>query len=112
MHMGVTTGAGCANPMLDLQGRADGAVSPDGRVMGCYVHGLFAADEFRRAFLARLGHRGAGGFGHEARVEEVLDRLAEHLEVHMDVGRCLEIAADYSARPAARSTASAVPARR
>ena len=34
----------CDRPMLNLAGYADGAVSADGRIMGCYVHGLFAAD--------------------------------------------------------------------
>ena len=40
--------------MLDLGGRPDGATSADGRVMGCYLHGIFASDDFRRAFLKRL----------------------------------------------------------
>ena len=55
IHLGRTTGPDCARPMLDLGGRADGATSPDGLVAGTYVHGLFAADAFRRAFLAALG---------------------------------------------------------
>ena len=55
MHLGRTTGPGLARPMLRLGGRGDGAVSADGRVAGCYLHGLFASDPFRRAFLARLG---------------------------------------------------------
>ncbi len=112
MHVGATTGAGRDRAMLELDGYADGAVSADGRVMGCYVHGLFAADGFRRAFLARLGHAAPGGVGHEARIEAVLDRLADHLEAHMDVWRCLDIAASYRASPAATSAASAMPARR
>ena len=58
MHLGVTTGPGLARPMLRLGGRPDGAVSADGRVAGCYLHGLFASDAFRRAFLARLGADG------------------------------------------------------
>ena len=44
MHLGATTGPGLARPMLDLGGRPDGAVSADGRVAGCYLHGLFASD--------------------------------------------------------------------
>ena len=59
MHVGRTSGPALARPMLDLDGRPDGAVSPDGRIMGCYVHGLFAADDFRHAFLARLRERDA-----------------------------------------------------
>ena len=34
MHVGDTDGPGAAVPMLDLSGQADGAVSPDGQVMG------------------------------------------------------------------------------
>ncbi|MGA8381221.1 MAG: cobyric acid synthase, partial [Stellaceae bacterium] len=38
MHLGTTTGPGLARPMLRLDGRDDGAVSPDGAVAGCYLH--------------------------------------------------------------------------
>jgi adenosylcobyric acid synthase len=84
MHLGVTSGPGVERPMLDLDGRPDGAVSADGRVMGCYLHGLFAADSFRRAFLARLGAI-AGTFAYEPMIEDVLDGLADHLERHLDL---------------------------
>jgi adenosylcobyric acid synthase len=47
MHLGVTSGPGLARPMLDLDGLSDGAISADGRVMGCYLHGLFSSDSFR-----------------------------------------------------------------
>ena len=53
----------------EVRVRARGAVSVDGRVMGCYLHGLFAADGFRRAFLTWLGARSAGTHAHEAAVE-------------------------------------------
>jgi len=112
MHVGATTGAARDRPMLDLDGYTDGAVSDDGRVMGCYVHGMFAADGFRRAFLARLGHAASGGIGYEARIESVLDGLADHLEAHMDVTRCLAIADGYRTSGRATSAASARPARR
>jgi adenosylcobyric acid synthase len=96
MRVGATTGAARDKPMLRLGGHADGAVSPDGRVMGCYVHGLFASDAFRRAFLARLGHAASGEVAYEARVDSVLDGLADHLEAHMDVERCLAIAETFA----------------
>ena len=84
MHLGATGGFGVARPMLDLGGRPDGAVSPDGRVAGCYLHGLFASDPFRQAFLARLGI-GGGAVAYEAMVDTVLDSLADHLEQHLDL---------------------------
>jgi adenosylcobyric acid synthase len=92
MHMGRTTGPGTARPMLLLDGRPDGAVSADGRVAGCHLHGLFASDPFRRAFLARLGAAGDPALDYEARLDATLDALARHLEAHVDVGRLLEIA--------------------
>ncbi len=91
IHSGQTSGPDCARPMLDLEGRAEGARSADGKVMGCYLHGLFAADAFRRAFLKTLGAKAAKA-DFEARIETTLDELADHLEAHIDVGRLLEIA--------------------
>ncbi len=92
MHIGRTTGADCARPMLDLEGRPDGAISADGRVMGTYVHGLFADDGFRHDFLNRLKVRAESGVAYEAQVEQVLDQLADHLERHADTKRILELA--------------------
>jgi len=92
MHVGRTTGAATARPMLRLGGRDDGAVSPDGRIAGCHLHGLFAGDAFRRAFLARLGGVGDAALDYERRIEATLDALADHLEASLDVPRLLEIA--------------------
>jgi len=91
MHLGTTAGPGCARPMLDLRGVLDGAVSADGRVAGCYLHGLFASDRFRRAFLARLGIEG-GAIAYDAMIDTVLDTLAEHLERHLDLAALLAAA--------------------
>ena len=78
--------------MLDLARRPDGAVSPDGRIMGCYVHGLFAADAFRHAFLARLLQREPSGLAFEHQIETTLDALADHLETHVDLDSLLALA--------------------
>lgn len=87
MHMGRTSGPDCARPLLTLAGQPDGAISRDGRVAGCYLHGLFASDPFRHAFLER-----DGGIAYDALVEEVLDRLADHLEGCVDLDALLEMA--------------------
>ena len=78
--------------MLVLGGAPDGAVSADGRVRGCYLHGLFAADGFRHAFLDRLRRREASGLADEAEMEAALDELAGHLERHLDLDRLREAA--------------------
>jgi adenosylcobyric acid synthase len=92
MHVGTTVGPGMARPMLSLTNGAAGAVSADGRVAGCYLHGLFASDAFRRAFVGSLGGVGDAGLAYEARIEATLDALAVHLEQHLDVAALLEIA--------------------
>jgi adenosylcobyric acid synthase len=92
MHVGETTGPALTRPMLELGGRPDGAVSEDGRIMGCYVHGLFAADGFRHAFLARLRERVVSGVAYETQIEASLDALADHLERSVDTDGLLALA--------------------
>jgi hypothetical protein len=101
MHMGRTAGDGLARPMLRLAGRPDGTVSPDRRVMGCYLHGLFAADDFRHRFLAALRPGRADRSAYEATVDDVLDRWAGHLDAHVDTDALLA-AAGYRKRPRRR----------
>ncbi len=90
IHLGHTSGRDCARPFVALGNGPDGAVSPDGLVAGTYVHGLFAADSFRRAFLAAAGV--ASSRAYEASVEAALDGLADHLERHVAIDRLLKIA--------------------
>ena len=92
MHMGRTAGPGAARPMLDLAGGHDrGAVSLDGRVRGCYLHGLFRADRFRAALVRELGGA-ASDTAFDAGIETALDALAAHLERHLDVDALLAAA--------------------
>ncbi len=92
MHMGETTGPDRERAFGRLSdGRAEGARSIDGRVAGTYVHGLFADDAQRAAWLARLGGA-ASGESYEAGVEETLDALARHLARHVDLDALLRLA--------------------
>jgi adenosylcobyric acid synthase len=96
MHVGVTTGPGLARPLLRLTERTDGCISADGRVLGCYLHGLFAADEFRSAFLARFRRGGGSDLRFETEVEGILDALAAHLETHLRIDALLAAAGQPS----------------
>ena len=92
MHMGVTEGLDRQRPFARLaDGSAEGAVSADGRVIGTYIHGLFADDAQRAAWLARFA-AGATDIAYEAVVERTLDGLAAHLEAHLDLDRLLNLA--------------------
>ena len=80
-----------ARPLLELDGRAEGAVSADGRVSGCYVHGMFSSDAFRHAFLSAIKHRADSGIAYEDGVESALDALADHLEACLDLDALLAL---------------------
>jgi adenosylcobyric acid synthase len=91
MHMGVTAGEDCARPFARLaDGSPEGAISADGRVIGSYIHGLFADDRQRAAWLARL-RAGPSAIAYDALVEQVLDRLAAHIAAHVDLDRLLSL---------------------
>jgi adenosylcobyric acid synthase len=88
IHMGRTEAAdgspGLA-PLLELGGRAEGAVSDDGLVAGTYLHGLLHNAELRRALLRGLGHIVAEAPAFDR--EREFDRLAAHVRTHLDLAR-------------------------
>ncbi|WP_120501804.1 cobyric acid synthase [Roseovarius sp. EL26] len=83
IHIGETDGPDCARAWLDLPDRAEGAASENGRVKGCYLHGLFASDQFRATYLTELGTSSDLAFSDT--VDATLDALAAHVEAHLDL---------------------------
>ena len=90
IHLGETSGADCARPFALIDGRNEGACSQDGRVQGSYLHGLFSQDRFRKAFLDKLG-MSVSGFSYDVQIEDTLDRLADHIETHLNVDKIFAI---------------------
>lgn len=90
IHLGETTGPDRARGWLSLGGQPEGASSADGLVQGTYLHGLFASDAFRAAYLRDFG--AVSDLCHAQAVEAVLDALAAHLEAHMDLDRLWSLA--------------------
>jgi adenosylcobyric acid synthase len=92
MHVGHTTGPGAARPFLRFSdGSTDGAVSADGRIAGCYVHGLFGVTEARAALVAAIGAAPSLD-DHNSRVDAALDDIAAELEQCLDVAALAAIA--------------------
>lgn len=72
----------------------DGAQSENGRVWGCYLHGLFHNDSFRISWLRSLGVEpcendlnNAGAINAQASIQLSLDRMADVVEANIDLNR-------------------------
>jgi adenosylcobyric acid synthase len=94
IHVGETRG-GAQTAWLELVSRGgaaasgfDGAISPDGRVWGCYLHGLFANQALRRAWLMSIGWREPGSLpAAGAWQDRAFDQLADEVEAAVDRSR-------------------------
>jgi adenosylcobyric acid synthase len=92
MHLGVAAGPATARPFIQFpDGTTDGARSPDDRVIGCHIHGLFHDPAFRRTLLASLGvTSNEENYAH--RVDQSLDAIATTLASVLDVDALARIA--------------------
>jgi adenosylcobyric acid synthase len=91
IHLGSTHGRDCSRPFARIGAQDDGATSDDGRVSGTYIHGCFASDAFRSAYLKSLGAE-SSPLAFESLIEKTLDELATHLELHLNLDQLLELA--------------------
>ncbi|MCO1920222.1 cobyric acid synthase [Pseudomonas aeruginosa] len=92
IHAGVTRGEALARPAVVLDdGRADGARSVDGNVMGTYLHGLFESTAACSALLRWAGLREVQAVDYQALRERDIERLADLVERHLDTGRLLAL---------------------
>jgi adenosylcobyric acid synthase len=87
IHMGRTTPLTDTPKLLRITQRGntqcdeiDGCHSSNGRVWGCYIHGIFANEAFRRGWLGTLGWHDHG----VAAPHDPHERLADHVEAHLD----------------------------
>ncbi len=101
IHMGLTTHVTTPRPFSRIFRRGeisvnieDGSVSSDGRVFGTYLHGIFDNARFREIYLngirlqkGMLLRRGA----QKKAQDDPYDRLASHMEQHLDMKQILAI---------------------
>jgi adenosylcobyric acid synthase len=94
MHVGRSRKATAVPPMIRCNdGSYDGAVTDNGRVFGCHLHGVFAAPEYRSALLARLGVESIGG-DYRDKIDTALDDIAAVLGGSLSLDVISAIAAD------------------
>lgn len=90
IHMGQSTGGALDRPALRLEdGRADGAMSADGQILGTHVHGLFEEPSACATLLRWAGLAAPLPLDHARRREQMLDRLADAVESSLDLSRLL-----------------------
>jgi len=87
------TGPAANMSISSSSAKTDGSHSLDGRVWGCYLHGLFLNDTFRSAWLRKLSGnktlpRPLSAHEH---VRKSLDRLADQFEAHIDFELLMKI---------------------
>jgi len=97
IHQGRTTATSAsAEPLLSCEkGANDGLITRQGHIWGCYLHGIFENDDFRRAYLLWLRGRMFKNrilqtrpgtvSSYRQRKEAGLNRLAELLERSLDL---------------------------
>jgi adenosylcobyric acid synthase len=92
IHAGVSSGPALQRPAAMLEGgRADGAISDDGRLLGTYVHGLFEAPDACEALLKWAGLREPQRVDYMSVRERAIDRLADSVESHLDMPRIMSL---------------------
>ncbi|NNE89090.1 MAG: cobyric acid synthase [Silicimonas sp.] len=91
IHIGRTSGPDEARAFCEVDGRCEGAISADGLIEGSYLHGMFADDAFRAAYLAGIGVE-TSVLCYDATVDKTLDDLAAHLEAYLDLDGLFSLA--------------------
>lgn len=91
IHIGQTSGRDCERPFSVINGKNDGAVSLNGKVMGTYLHGLFTSDAFREKLLTSHGIA-SSETNYVQLVDDALNELANELDSLIDFDQLLKIA--------------------
>ncbi len=84
IHAGITQGSALSRPAINLKDRDDGALSEDGQILGCYLHGLFESRRACDALLRWAGLPDPRTPDYAALRDASIERLADAVETHIE----------------------------
>ncbi len=79
----------CGGRRLDWREEEDGAISADGQIMGCYLHGLFDERAACVGLLSWAGLKDAERIDYIALREQEIERLADAVETNIEIAHFL-----------------------
>ena len=91
IHAGISAGPALDYPAVRLGERGDGALSEDGQILGTYLHGLFESPAGCDALLRWAGLGEAATPDYHALRERAIERLADAVEEHLDMGKIMAL---------------------
>ncbi|MDN2713054.1 cobyric acid synthase [Janthinobacterium sp. SUN118] len=95
IHMGVSQGAALQQPAFVIKGWPEGAVSPDGQILGSYLHGMFDTPAACVALLRWAGLKSGHAVDTGALREASLERIADAAQPLLDALDKLEKASIF-----------------
>ena len=88
IHAGISHGPALRHPSVLLDdGRSDGALSADTRILGTYLHGLFDGVGACTTLLRWMGVTDPEPLDYATMRERAIDRVADAAEAHLDLAR-------------------------
>ncbi len=105
IHMGATSSLGSAVPLIHLEdGRTDGYMSPDGKVWGSYLHGIFDNEHLVFALVDEImrekGINPAENHLSIAEYKEIqYNKLADLVRKSLDMDKIYEVLENQSDKP-------------
>ena len=86
IHCGTSSGVSLETPLLNIDGRDEGALSSDTQIAGTYLHGLFDSPDALVDMLTWAGLEHPQAIDRSQLRDHSLNRLADCVEQHVDWG--------------------------
>ncbi|WP_206483456.1 cobyric acid synthase [Thalassotalea sp. G2M2-11] len=96
IHTGQSKAERDLTPVIDIDGVAQGAISEDQQVAGCYLHGLFDSDKAIQLLSHWCGTQLSEQLDLTARQEQAIDKLADVCEQHLDLSTLEQVITHWS----------------